>query len=138
MKACLSEYNKNLENDFADPVNAKTYLDNIPAFGQSLQSGIKDLKDLKDNPKDFTVEEIKDKICRIKAYMHATLNSYNHQHSVIKFGMGVASNDYEHKSNEDDAMDLVAGMMGIVLNDESANGGRKRRGHKGGFTPRLG
>ncbi len=143
-EACILEYNKSTspENEFADPVNARTYLDNIPAFGQSLQNGIKDLKDLKNkNHTASSVEEIKDKICRIKAYMHATLNSYNHQHSVIKFGMGAASNDYEHKSNEDDAMDLVAGMMGIALQDSPASsstaggkGGRKKPCMKGGFT----
>ena len=145
MEACLLEYNKNekQKNVFADPVNAKAYLDNIPAFGQSLQNGIKGLKYLKDETlNNFTVEEIKDKICRIKAYMHATLNSYNHQHSVIKFGMGAPDEDYENsktdKKEDDvhDAMDLVAGMMGIALEDGSGanTGGRIRRGHKGGFV----
>jgi hypothetical protein len=144
MNACLLEYeaSKNRKTDFADPVNAITYLKNIPAFEQSLQSGIKDLKDLKyEDLTIFTVEEIKDKICRIKAYMHATLNSYNHQHSVIKFGMGKPSDDYDIDTNQGDAMILALGIGGIVLQDNPAStsteGGksrRKSRGHKGGFT----
>jgi hypothetical protein len=137
-------------DDVADLINAKAYLANLPAFGESLKRGIVELNNLKDKIKSdssastntdqvkLKITKIKDHVCRIKAYAHATFNSYNHQHSVIMFGMGNPEIDYENP--ESFAMDLVGGLMGITLqdmnksNNPSAGGRRKKPCQKGGLA----